>query len=64
MPRMVPTPPRSVPRMPNLRALVACLLLTPLAACASQGFEVAAHTQTVSYREHMDPSLIEAAGRP
>ena len=50
--------------MPNLRALVACLLLTPLAACASQGFEVAAHTQTVSYREHMDPLLIVAASPP
>jgi hypothetical protein len=50
--------------MPNLRALVACLLRTPLAACASQGFEVAAHTQTVSYREHMDPLLIVAASPP
>lgn len=50
--------------MPNLRALVAFLLLTSLTGCASQGFEVAAHTQTVAYREHMDVSLTVNASPP
>jgi hypothetical protein len=55
---------RYFPRMPNLRSAAACILLFPLAACASEGFEVAAHTQSVSYRGHVDSDLIAKATPP
>jgi hypothetical protein len=47
-----------------LRAVAACIALVPLSACASEGFEVAAHTQTISYRGHVDPDLIAKATPP
>ena len=50
--------------MVNLRSAAACILLFPLAACASEGFEVAAHTQSVSYRGHVDTDLIAKATPP
>ena len=49
----------SIPRL-----VAACISLSPLVGCASEGFEVAAHTQTISYRGHVDPDLIAKATPP
>jgi len=50
--------------MHAVRILVACLAPLLLAACASEGFEVSAHTQSVAYHEHVDPALLFRADPP
>lgn len=50
--------------MPTFRAFFACVALASLAACASEGFEVAAHTQSISYRGHIDADLITSPTPP
>ena len=50
--------------MPFVRTLVACLAPLLLSACASEGFEVSAHTQSVAYHDHVDPALILRANPP
>lgn len=47
-----------------LRTAFACLATTIAAGCASEGFEVSAHTQSISYRGHVDPALILHADPP
>lgn len=46
------------------RIALACLVLQAAAGCASDGFQVSAHTQSVAYREHLDPALILRADPP
>jgi hypothetical protein len=50
--------------MTATRLLIACLVPMLLAACASEGFQVSAHTQSVAYRNHVDPALILRASPP
>ena len=52
-----------VRRMPRLRALLALAPLV-LAACSSDGFEVAAQTQSVTYRAALDPKPVLHAEPP
>lgn len=59
-----PLPSMYVPRMIAVRILVACIALLLLSACASEGFEVSAHTQSVAYHDHVDPALILSANPP
>jgi hypothetical protein len=50
--------------MKRIRPAIPCLVTVLAAGCASEGFEVSAHTQSVAYRERVDPSLILRADPP
>jgi hypothetical protein len=49
-------------RTPHL--VLACLVLHAVTGCASEGVQVSAHTQSVAYRERLDPALILRADPP
>ena len=48
----------TIPPMHAIPAAFACVVVLACSGCASEGFEVSAHTQSVAYRGHIDPSLI------